>query len=116
MQKIGLKSEHLSSCRYINSNKYSLKFEETHAVAGAFQKHRATMGQNGSSGNDLSYKCSLDAKAITPEVRGGSRKYPKRSTGAILMSGAGFDAGICILTREPVQMSSVLSFTGVSSM
>ena len=104
MQKIGLKSEHLSSCRYINSNKYILKFEDTHSVAGAFQKHRATMGQNGSSGNN---KCSLNAKAITPEVRGGSRKYPKRSTGAILMHGAGFEAGICILTREHVEMSSV---------
>ena len=59
------------------------------------------------------HKCQLDAKAIVPEVRGSSRKRPKRSTGAILMYRACLDTGISILMRGAVQMSSVILFAAI---
>ena len=59
------------------------------------------------------HRCQLDARAIVPEVRGSSRKHPKRSTGAILMYGACLDTGISILMRWAVQMSSVILFAAI---
>ena len=59
------------------------------------------------------YRCQLGARAIVPEVRGSSRKHPKRSTGAILMYGACLDTGIGILMRGPVQMPSVILLAAI---
>ena len=59
------------------------------------------------------HRCQLDARAIVPEVRGSSRKRPKRSTGAILMYRACLDTGISILMRWAVQMSSVILFAAI---